>query len=100
MAWTSFDKPAALFSYSNTGGANKETKIHPTQKPVKLYSWILSRFGAPGQRILDTHMGSGSNVIACLDRGYEITAYEINPEYFEMACERIERSQQQLQLAI
>lgn len=51
MAWTSFDKPAALFKYSNTGGANVEKKIHPTQKPIKLYKWILSRFAKPGQRI-------------------------------------------------
>ena len=99
MAWTSFDKPAALYSYSNTGGANKETKIHPTQKPVQLYSWILSRYGTPGQHILDTHMGSGSSVIACLDRGYMVTAFEINPEYFDMACKRIEKAQEQQQLA-
>lgn len=98
MAWTSFDKPAALFSYSNTGGANRETKIHPTQKPVMLYGWLLSRFGAPGMQILDTHMGSGSSVIACLDRGYKVTAFEINPEYFDMACQRIERAQQQQRL--
>lgn len=100
MAWTSFDKPAALYSYSNTGGANKETKIHPTQKPVQLYSWILSRYGTPGQHVLDTHMGSGSSVIACLDRGYKVTAFEINPEYFDMACKRIEKAREQQQLAL
>jgi site-specific DNA-methyltransferase (adenine-specific) len=100
MAWTSFDKPAALFSHSNTGGANKEAKIHPTQKPVKLYGWVLSRYGMPGISVLDTHMGSGSSVIACLERGCSITAYEINPEYFDAACKRIESAQQQLKLVM
>lgn len=100
MAWTSFDKPAWLYRESNTGGANKEKKIHPTQKPVKLYSYLLDKFAKTGDRIIDTHLGSGSSVIACLDRGFEVTAYEINPEYFDMACERIERSQTQLRLAL
>lgn len=100
MAWTSFDKPAALFSYSNTGGANAETKIHPTQKPVRLYSWLLSRYAAAGMSVVDTHMGSGSSVIACLDWGLDVVAFEINPAYFEAACKRIEASQTQMKLAL
>lgn len=98
MAWTSFDKPAALYRCSNTGGANKETKIHPTQKPIPLYKWLLYKFAKPDQLILDTHMGSGSSVIAALSMGFPITAFETNPEYFYAACERIERAQQQLHM--
>lgn len=95
MAWTSFDQPAALFSYSNTGGNNGETKTHPTQKPAALYSWILSRFAKPGDRILDTHGGSMSSVIACLQLGFEVTCCERDPDYFATACARIENSQRQ-----
>lgn len=95
MAWTSFDKPAALFSYSNTGGRNSETKIHPTQKPVMLYKWLLNRYAKEGDTILDTHHGSGSHAIAALDMGFRITAYEIDEDYFKAAVERIDRAQQQ-----
>ena len=89
MAWTSFDKPAAFFSYSNTGGANHEKKIHPTQKPTALYRWIISRFCKNEFHILDTHLGSGSIAIAAINAGMKITAFEINNEYFDMACKRI-----------
>ncbi len=95
MAWTSFDKPAAHFSFSNTGGANSETKIHPTQKPIKLYEWLLSRYAKPGQRILDTHGGSMSSVIACLNMGYEVACCELAPDYFQCAMRRVEQSQMQ-----
>lgn len=98
MAWTSFDKPAALFSYSNTGGANKETKIHPTQKPTKLYEWLLYRFAKEGDKILDTHMGSGSIAVACHNLKFDLTASELNKEYFDAAMKRIQlqTSQQSL----
>lgn len=92
MAWTSFDKPAAFFSYSNTGGANKEKKIHPTQKPIALYRWVLKRYGTPGMSILDTHLGSGSSAIACLEMGFKITSFEINETYFDNTCERISKA--------
>lgn len=75
-------------------------RIHPTQKPIRLYSWLLKNYARPGMRLLDTHLGSGSNAIACLDMGYSITAYEIDEDYFKAACERIERSQQQFKLAL
>ena len=76
------------------------SRIHPTQKPVKLYSWILANYAKPGQTILVTHLGSGSSVIACLERGFSVTAYEIDEEYFDAACLRIEQSLQQLKLAL
>lgn len=89
MAWTSYDRPAAIFRLQN--GALQPGKIHPTQKPVKLYKWLLSKFAQPGQRILDTHLGSGSSAIACSEFGAHLTGCEIDLGYFESACARIRR---------
>lgn len=99
MAWTSFDKPAAMFKYSNTGGNNSETKIHPTQKPIKLYKWLLSKFAMLGDKILDTHLGSGSNRIAAYDMGFDFYATENNTEYFNEQEKRFNnfKSQQIIQ---
>jgi site-specific DNA-methyltransferase (adenine-specific) len=94
MAWTSFDKPAKLFKYDNrTSG-----KIHPTQKPVRLYEWILETFGQPNWTILDTHFGSGSHGIACHNVGHHLTAFEVDDDYVTAAVDRISRHQIQLQL--
>lgn len=88
MAWTSFDKPSKLFRYNN----RKRGKIHPTQKPIELYSWLLSTFGmGGGGKILDTHMGSGSSRIAAFRMGYDFVGCEINEEYFLLADERFRR---------
>lgn len=100
MAWTSFDKPAALFTLSNTGGSNSEIKIHPTQKPVKLYKWLLDRFAKEGMKILDTHLGSGSIAIACNDYGFSLTACEKNESYYNDAIKRIAQETQQQKLFI
>lgn len=94
IAWTSFDKPAGLFSFSNT----RSGKIHPTQKPVELYSWVLNRCAKEGDKILDTHAGSASSLIACYRAGYEAWGFEINSEYYEMAKERLEREKSQCSL--
>jgi site-specific DNA-methyltransferase (adenine-specific) len=67
----------------------KEIRIHPTQKPVRLYSWILQNYSEPGQKILDTHLGSGSIVIACYDMGFDIVACGIDPVCFSQAERRI-----------
>ena len=98
MAWTSFDKPAALFSYSNTGGANAETKIHPTQKPVALYKWLLHRFAQPSNKILDTHMGSQSSRIAAYQMCFDYWGWEIDKEYFEDGNKRFKEQTAQLKL--
>jgi site-specific DNA-methyltransferase (adenine-specific) len=95
LAWTSFDKPAALFRYATGGFYNGETKIHPTQKPVKLYKQILFRYAKPGWKILDTHMGGGSSAIACCDMGFDYTACEIDRDYYNAAMERIREYQRQ-----
>lgn len=98
MAWTSFDKPAGLLSLSNTGGANNEAKIHPTQKPVKLYQWLLKRYASPGFKILDTHLGSGSIAIACNEYGFELTACELNENYYNSAIKRINQLKSQVSI--
>ena len=73
-------------------------KIHPTQKPVSLYKWILENYAEKGSKILDTHLGSGSIAIACWDMGYDLTAYEVDKEYFDNACKRLETHKSQLTL--
>lgn len=105
LAWTSFKTAVRRFDFLWEGFwqgdmKHKEARIHPTQKPAALYKWLLQNYAKPGDTILDTHHGSGSNAIACLDMGYSITAYEIDEDYFKAACERIERSQQQYKLAL
>lgn len=98
LAWTSFDCPAKLFAYSNTGGANAESKIHPTQKPVKVYKYLIDQFAKPGDKILDTHLGSGSIAIACHDYGFDLTACEIDLDYYNAAVKRFKLHQSQLSL--
>ena len=87
LAWTSFDSTAKKFQCHPL----QDGRIHPTQKPVKLYDWMLATYSAPGQRVLDTHMGSGSIAIAAHYAGVHLTAFEIDTEYFHAAKARIER---------
>lgn len=83
LAWTSFDCPASIVRISSRGGANKEPKIHPTQKPVKLYLWLLEKFAKTGDKIFDSHLGSGSSRIAAFKKGYDFYATEIDKVYYE-----------------
>jgi site-specific DNA-methyltransferase (adenine-specific) len=69
---------------------NKEIRIHPTQKPVALYKWLLDKYAKEGDKILDTHLGSGSIAIACHDYGFELTACELDQEYYDKAIKRIQ----------
>jgi site-specific DNA-methyltransferase (adenine-specific) len=105
LAWTSFDIPAKRFYWAWNGlangikGRNKDEKtIHPTQKPKELYKWILNKYAQQGNKILDTHLGSGSIAIACHDYGFELTACELDTEYYDKAITRIKNhvSQQKL----
>lgn len=98
MAWTSFDCPAWLFSYSNTGGANSDPKIHPTQKPIKIYKYLLRKFAKPGDKILDTHMGSQSSRIAAHQMGFDYWGWEIDKDYFEAGNKRFKEQTAQLKL--
>ena len=96
LAWTSFDCIARkIICSSNTGD-----RIHPTQKPVRLYKWLLKNYAKEGDKILDTHMGSGSSIIACHDMDFEYIAFEIDKTCFELANERIEVHKSQLRLNI
>lgn len=78
--------------------SNKESRIHPTQKPIALYSWILSRYANRGDLILDTHVGSGSSLIACHRCGFDYVGYEIDEEYYKKALERINYENAQISI--
>ena len=69
---------------------HKEKRIHPTQKPVALYAWILEKYAKPGWKILDTHVGSASSLIACHKAGIQYWGFEIDPVYYEQAKKRLE----------
>jgi site-specific DNA-methyltransferase (adenine-specific) len=94
-AWCSFDKVAQIFKKRTQG---QEERFHPTQKPIYLYNYCLEKFAKEGDKILDTHLGSGSVAIACHDYGFELTACELDTEYYEKAVERIKNHTNQLKL--
>jgi len=77
---------------------NKETRIHPTQKPVKLYEWLLTNFAKQGQKILDTHLGSGSIAIACNNLGFDLVGCELDQDYYKAACDRINQATAQTRM--
>ena len=85
QAWTSFDSPARLIEINS----NDPNRIHPTQKPIKLYKWILNNYAKQGDKILDTHVGSGSSIIACLDMGFDVTGFELDKDYYDASMKRI-----------
>ena len=90
LAWTSFNSIARCFDYPYFGNINTEQqRIHPTQKPVKLYEWLLLNYAKEGDRILDTHFGSLSIGIACEKLGFELTAIELDKDYYQMAKKRL-----------
>lgn len=97
LAYTSFDKPTRIVTI-NRAELAKDGTIHPTQKPVKLYEWILNNYAQPGDRIIDTHAGSGASCIACHRMRYEWLAFEIDKDYYRKATERIQAEQAQLSI--
>jgi site-specific DNA-methyltransferase (adenine-specific) len=103
LAWTSFDRALKKFTYSKTGGDIKKFRrmyIHPCEKPVSLYKWLLKNYAKQGDKILDTHMGSGSSIIACHDMGFEYMAFEIDKDYYEAAMKRINDHKAQVQMEL
>ena len=96
LAYTSFKTAVRIFKWRWSGMlqqemGNKEIRIHPTQKPRQLYNWILDNYAKEGDKILDTHLGSGSIAIACHERGFELTACELDKEYFQSAIKRFKQ---------
>jgi site-specific DNA-methyltransferase (adenine-specific) len=109
LAWTSFNKLSKYVEYmwdgnrygtkGNIKGVGKPTiRIHPTQKPVYLYEWLLQNYAKEGDKILDTHLGSGSIAIACNRLKYELTACELDTEYFEASVKRYKEQTAQIQM--
>jgi site-specific DNA-methyltransferase (adenine-specific) len=102
LAWSSFNQVARMFNFKYYGNLEGHTsaseKIHPTQKPIALYEWILATYAKSGQRILDTHLGSGSHAIACNNLGFELTACELDKDYFEASVKRIKQAAAQERL--
>lgn len=95
FAWMSFQSPAKIWRYSVL---TERDKIHPTQKPVQLYRWILSRYAKEGDLILDTHLGSGSSRIACEEMKFAFTGFEIDTEYYEAQEARFKNFTAQIRL--
>jgi DNA modification methylase len=93
FAWMSFQKPAKVFSYSVLAEKHKQ---HPTQKPVKLYEWLLTNYAKEGDRILDTHLGSGSSAIAAHYGGFDFVGCELDEDYYKAAKERFENETRQV----
>lgn len=102
LAFTSFDRALRVFEMAR--GAHKAQddktggKIHPTQKPVKLYEWLLMNYAKEGDKILDTHLGSGSIAIACHNLGYDLEGYELDKDYYEAANKRLKQHQAQIRM--
>ena len=96
VAWTSFKSPSKAFRMSRVQAYCNRTKIHPTQKPVKLYEWQLMRYAEKGFKILDTHRGSASLDIACHNLGFDLVTCELDTDYFNSGNKRLKIHQQQL----
>ena len=99
LAWTSFHKTAKCFDFPFFGSINaEENRFHPMQKPVKLYEWILSNYAKPVDKILDTHVGSASSLVACENLGFQYIGFEIDRDYYRLAYDRLEAVKAQTRL--
>ena len=92
-AWSSLNSVAQIYKKRTQ---DQDGRFHPTQKPIDLYSWILRKYAKQGDKILDTHLGSGSIAIACYDMGFDLTGYEIDKDYYDAAVKRLENHKKQL----
>lgn len=100
LAWSSFDKKCNKFEYLWAGFKKQKQikRIHPTQKPVALYRWLLTNYAKEGDLILDTHLGSGSIAIACHELGFDLVGCELDPDYYNAMMKRFDRHKAQLML--
>ena len=103
LAWTSFPSAVRKFRFRWNGMLqenmkNKEIRIHPTQKPVALYEWILNNYANKGDKILDTHVGSASSLIACHNMGFEYVGFELDKNYFTDSSKRLEAAKRQYRI--
>ena len=103
LAWTSFNTAVRKFEFMWKGMfqgdmKNKEIRIHPTQKPVALYKWLLTNYAKPGDKILDTHVGSASSLVACHDLGFDAVGFELDEDYYNESKQRLERFMKQITL--
>lgn len=98
MAWTSFESPAKAFRMSRVEAYTNQEKIHPTQKPVDLYKWLLKNYAKEGDKIFDPMMGSQSSRIAAYDMGFDFYGCELDADYFRDGCKRFEQYKAQLKL--
>lgn len=95
-AWTSFNDNAKIYRRPPQGKPGE--RFHPTQKPVELYTWLLERYAQDGYKILDTHAGSASSLVACRRRGLAAWGFEIDPVYYELASKRLAAEQAQVNI--
>ena len=103
LAYTSFNKASRIFHFAWNGMLqgdmkNKEYKIHPTQKPIALYEWLLNRYAKDGDIILDTHVGSASSLIACRNTNHKYVGFEIDEEYYRKAKKRLDQASAQMNI--
>lgn len=98
LAWTSFNENVKCYQRARSSQGDAKGKIHPTQKPVKLYQWLLTNYAKKGDRILDTHLGSGSSAIAAHYGGYDFVGCELDKDYYDAAKERFNRETSQIDL--
>jgi len=98
LAWTSFDKNTVKYKYNPLAKGDYKGKIHPCQKPVSLYKWILINYAKDKYKILDTHLGSGTIAIACHELGYDLIACEADTEYYEAAIKKLQIYKNQMSI--
>jgi site-specific DNA-methyltransferase (adenine-specific) len=96
LAWTSFDKNVRILQYDPLAKGDYHGKIHPCQKPISLYEWLLVNYAKKGDKILDTHVGSASSLIACYRLGFDYVGFEIDEDYYNKAQERIKAEKAQV----
>lgn len=96
-AWTSFTSNARMYEHTSLRD-NTSGKFHPTEKPIDLYKWILTNYAKEGDKILDTHVGSASSLIACEDLGFQYVGFELDEAYYKQAKERLDNHNAQLRL--